>query len=184
MVDGIVKQSGGYMRVKSEQGRGTEIGIFLPVESPPGKEKARSGPVPGPMENRGDETILVVEDESAVRSMVKQTLERKGYTVLEAASADDALKIHALHDGHPIQLMLTDVVMPGMDGRKLAEIMKAARPMMSVLFMSGYTEDSVIRRGTQENNLEFIGKPFGPEELATKVREILARTESLSGTKG
>jgi signal transduction histidine kinase/DNA-binding response OmpR family regulator len=184
MVDGIVKQSGGYMRVKSEQGRGTEIGIFLPVESPPGKEKARSGPVPGPMENRGDETILVVEDESAVRSMVRQTLERKGYTVLEAASADEALKIHALHDGHPIQLMLTDVVMPGMDGRKLAELMKAARPMMSILFMSGYTEDSVIRRGNQENNLEFIGKPFGPEELATRVREVLARTESLSGTKG
>jgi CheY-like chemotaxis protein len=121
---------------------------------------------------RGTETVLVVEDAGAVRAVTRHVLERQGYTVLEAANGDAALQVAAAHDG-PIHLLLTDVVMPGLSGRQVAERLTQTRGAMRVLYASGYTDDSIVRHGILEEGIAYLQKPFTPESLARKVRDVL-----------
>ncbi|HEX2250421.1 MAG TPA: response regulator [Gemmatimonadales bacterium] len=167
IVYGIVKQNGGVVRVSSEPGLGTTVKVFLPrVEAP---EQESSGL---PELLRGDETILLVEDEDGVRELMWKILTDHGHTVLEARHGRDALTVAADHH-HPIHLLLTDVVMPEMGAGELTEQLLAERPDMKVLFVSGYTNDEVVRRGISRNDAAFIQKPFTAEELMRKVREVL-----------
>ncbi len=170
MVYGIVKQSEGHIEVHSEVGRGTTFKIHLPRVLQAVEAVAPAKPRVGPA--TGSETVLVVEDEDALRALVCKMLREKGYTVLEASRGGDALEISSRREG-PIHLMLTDVVMPGMNGRELAVRLAAVHPETLVLFMSGYTDDAVIDRGVAVSGQCFLQKPFKPEALARKVREVL-----------
>jgi len=168
-VFGIVKQSGGSIYVYSEVGVGTGFKIYFPrAEGTPEERPERPSVAPG-----GDETILLVEDESRVRALARTILTRLGYTVLEAANLEQALKVF---DAEPtIDLLLTDVVMPHGTGRDLAHRLQAKRPELPVLFMSGYTDDTVVRHGVLEEGVAFVQKPLTPGLLAVKVREALDR---------
>jgi two-component system, cell cycle sensor histidine kinase and response regulator CckA len=170
IVYGAVKQSGGYVWVYSEPEQGTAFKIYLPrVEEV--AEQVQSAEVPGrPV--TGSETILLVEDEKAVRALVIRVLQNLGYNVLSSASPEDALQIGERHPG-PIDLLLTDVVLPGMNGRKVADNLASLRPQMKVLYMSGYTDYAVARHGVLEANTIFLQKPFTPTSLARKVRAVL-----------
>jgi two-component system, cell cycle sensor histidine kinase and response regulator CckA len=169
-VYGIVEQSGGGIAVRSEPDAGTTFEILLPAvaEAP---AAARSGAnhkaVP-----HGHETVLIVEDEEAVRRIVKLVLDSSGYTVLEAKDGQQALEIAKEHRGH-FHLLVTDVVMPGMSGRQLVELLRADIPALRVLFISGYTDDTVMRHGIVDGRESFLQKPFSPLALARKVREVL-----------
>jgi PAS domain S-box-containing protein len=172
-VYGIVKQSGGSIWVSSERGEGTAFKIYFPCVDQPAEEVATRAQLtesPG-----GSETILVVEDEEMVRRLVCQILTSKGYRVLEAANGEEGLLV-CKRQPFPIHIMVTDVVMPEMNGRDLANRVAAIRPAMKVLFMSGYSEDAVVRDGVLDPGLNFIQKPFAPEALAWKVREVLGRS--------
>jgi CheY-like chemotaxis protein len=170
MVYGIVKQSGGTISVDSELRRGTTFTVYLPSAVATAKgERRRSRTVKS---NGGSETILLAEDQREVRMIVKATLARHGYTVLEATSGEDAVRVAAEHDG-PLHLLLTDVVMPGMNGGELAQRLLEERPDLRVLFASGYTDHSVVQKGVLERGLAFIQKPFSPDELLRKVRSVL-----------
>ena len=173
-VYGIVQQSGGFIWVYSEPGHGTTFKIYLPrVDAPAeGAVVAAVGPVA-----RGTETVLLAEDSAAVRAVARQVLERQGYTVLEAPDGELALQLAQRHSG-PIHLLLTDVVMPGMSGRQLADRLALARPDMKVLYASGYTDDSVVRHGVLEEGTPYLQKPFTPESLARKVRDVLDSSKS------
>ena len=173
-VYGIVKQSGGYIRVESREGSGTAFHVYLPrlaatEASEPGaaKPRTRTTELPG-----GSETVLLVEDEQAVRNLVTRILRQRGYTVLEARSGQEALDISRAHDGE-IDLLLTDVVMPELGGRELAERLLPDRPHTRVLFISGYTEDEMVHNGIQSTRINFLEKPFTPSDLVRKVREVL-----------
>jgi PAS domain S-box-containing protein len=169
-VYGIVKQSGGSIEVYSEVGVGTTFKIYLPrVAEQPTAEKIKDIPAAMP---KGTETILLVEDEDVVRHLSRQVLEECGYTVIEARDGLEALKICEQRD-YKFDLLMTDVVMPQMGGRELSEILKAKLPGLRILFTSGYTDDAIMRHGVIETNSNFIQKPFTPETLAHKVREIL-----------
>jgi PAS domain S-box-containing protein len=168
-VYGIVKQSGGYIWVYSEVGQGTAFKIYLPEFAGPLTELP---PVVAPVSPRGAERILIVEDESAVRRMAGRALAAQGYAVLEAENGAEALEVLARADG-PVDLVLTDVVMPVLNGRELAEQLATERPRLPVLFMSGYTDDDVVRRGLLDPGAPFLQKPFMPADLARKVREVL-----------
>ena len=169
-VYGIVKQSGGYIWVYSEPGQGTTFKIYLPrVDEPteslqPSEAAGRSA--------GGSETILLVEDEEAVRGLTTKILHDLGYKVLESTSPEDALQIGERHH-EPIHLLLTDVVLPGMSGRKVAEHLAFLRPGMKLLYMSGYTDNAIIHHGVLEASTAFLQKPFTPATLARKVREVL-----------
>ena len=169
-VYGIVKQSGGSIWVYSELGQGTVFKIYLPTvsESPAARGHAKTETDTA----SGSETILVVEDEQGVRSLVRLALESSGYKVLEMADAESALAACANYDG-PIHLLLTDVVMPQMSGPVVAEKVAALRPGIKVLFMSGYTDDAVVRHGVLSHDMPFIQKPFSPLALRKKIREVL-----------
>ena len=168
-VYGIVKQSGGWVWVYSELGGGTSMKIYLPEVNeaaepvPPRVEAPSAG---------GLETVLLAEDETPVRRLARRVLESLGYTVLEASGAEDAVSIAGAHAGR-IHLLLTDVVMPEMGGVDLASRVQKLRPEAHVLFMSGYTDDSVIRHKVLERGMHFLQKPFTPASLAQKVREAL-----------
>ncbi len=169
-VYGVVKQSGGYIWVYSEPGLGTTFKIYLPRTAEAGvREEPRAAAAGMP---RGDETILLAEDEDLVRGMTRDMLEMCGYTVIEAADGVDALSVCERHDG-PVHLLLTDVVMPRMGGRELADRVAAARPETRVLFISGYTDNAIVHRGVLEPGVAFLQKPFTPEALAQRVRGLL-----------
>jgi CheY-like chemotaxis protein len=121
---------------------------------------------------RGSETILVAEDEDGVRSLTKEVLEKYGYTVLEASNGEEALKIAERHEG-PLDLLLSDVVMPRMGGPELAQELLARRPAVKVLYMSGYTDHPMVRRGVVNAGVAFLQKPFTPTALVSRIREIL-----------
>ena len=170
-VYGIIKQSGGFIWVYSEVGHGTTFKLYLPrVE-----ELAERAAAPAQVRTRparGTETVLVVEDEAPVRNVARQVLERHGYTVLEAPSAEAALDIATRYSG-TIHLLLTDVVMPGLNGRELASRLADLRPDARVIFMSGYTDDAVTRHGVLEPGSAYVQKPFTPDAIARRVREVL-----------
>jgi CheY-like chemotaxis protein len=168
-VYGIVKQTAGYIEVSSEVGRGTRFEIYLPqiqeTTQPP-----EPGPAPGTTAG-GSETVLLTEDDKALRVLAREILQLQGYTVLEARDADQALRISKSHEG-PIHLLLTDVVMPGMNGRELAKRLTSARSNVRVLLMSGYA-DPIAAHGSPVPGASFLQKPFTPDGLTRKVREAL-----------
>jgi PAS domain S-box-containing protein len=169
-VYGIVKQSGGYIWVYSEPGLGTTFKIYFP------RVLAPVEPLPAvridPSHPQGSETILLVEDEESIRSLVLDILAKGGYKALEAGSAQQALEISRDYDD-VIHLLLTDVVMPHMSGREVAEQITKARPSTKVLYMSGYTDHAIAHHGILRPGVPFLQKPFSPEALANKVREVL-----------
>jgi PAS domain S-box-containing protein len=172
IIHGIVKQSGGDIWVYSEPGNGTTVKVYLPrvsASADPWKPAVTGSVMP-----RGSETILVVEDEKSVKKMVKDILTRLGYEVLAAEGGDVALELCGSHTD-PIHLLVTDVVMPGMAGPDLARAVKILRPETKVIFMSGYTDNSVLQHDLIEPEANFLQKPFTPEEFAQRVREVLDR---------
>ena len=169
-VYGIVKQSGGHIDAASTPGQGTLFRILLPLVAPPG---AAAAPAEESRAEGGTETILLVEDERAVARLAESLLRRLGYRVLTAASAADAMTAALAFEG-TIDLVLTDVVMPGASGRVLIEELRMARPGIRTLYMSGYPADSIVRYGVEEGKVHFLQKPFTMSTLARKVREVLA----------
>jgi len=179
-VYGIVKQSGGYIWVESEVGKGTTLHLWFPrVEAPLDEEETGDHPAPASVEGRADacETILVVEDDAAVRSLIRKVLGRYGYRVLEAVNGRDAIDTAERYDGH-IDLVVSDLVMPEMGGRELAARIARVRPDARLLLMSGYTEDAVMRADVFDPDTAFIQKPFSPDEFARKVREVLGQVRA------
>jgi CheY-like chemotaxis protein len=171
-VYGIIKQSGGNIWVYSEPGCGTTFKIYLPLATgvaSPGEKSSNSALR---AVSQGHETILLVEDEAGVRELITEVLSTVGYHVLSATDGQDALKVSAGH-GDQIQLMITDVIMPSMSGRELADRLRIERPEMRVLFISGYTSDAIGRHGVLDENIAFLEKPFTPASIARKVRELL-----------
>ena len=173
-VYGIVKQTGGFITVDSEVAKGTTFRIFLPrlraEESAPVAAELERG---GPRDVTGQDTILLVEDEEAVRSFAARALKLRGYSVLEAAGGEEALEI-VQNAKAPIHLLITDVVMPNMDGPTLVRAVKRIRPEMAVIFMSGYAEEAFRRNDEKAEDLHFLPKPFGLKQLAAKVKDVLA----------
>ena len=169
-VYGIVKQSGGYIFAQSEMGRGTTFTIYLP-QVDDGSDSA-GPPHVARVETGGSETVLLVEDEESVRQLVRETLEAKGYTVMEAENGEVGLRIAEEHRG-PIHMVITDVVMPGMSGRELAKRLTQLRPHTKVLYLSGYTEDAIVHQGVLDSGTAFLQKPFTLQTLSRKVREVM-----------
>ncbi len=178
-VYGIIKQSGGNIWASSELGRGSTFTIYLPKDTSAAPKKYKPKPTQPPLPIKGTETILLVEDESAVRTMLRQTLENNGYKVLEAPNGQEALNICAHYQG-AIHLLLTDVIMPGMNGQELSHLLSQRFPQMKVLFMSGYPDNSIVPHGALESSTLFLQKPFTLSTLEIKVREVL---DGLKGKK-
>ncbi|MGH7703803.1 MAG: PAS domain S-box protein [Gemmatimonadales bacterium] len=172
-VYGIVKQSGGYIDVKSDLGRGTTFVVYLPEveDAPRADERAVEAPIVS-----GTETVLLVEDDLAVRTLTRRVLERQGYRLLVAPNAEEALRVADAETG-AIDLLLTDVVMPGLSGPRLAERLLPLRPGLHVLYMSGYTAAETIPRGAPGSGPSFLQKPFAPQTLLQRVREVLESKE-------
>jgi PAS domain S-box-containing protein len=172
-VYGIVKQSGGNVDVSSELGQGTTFNIYLPkVEEKEDISQKEDGRI---SLLTGDETILLVEDEKPVRELAARILSDRGYQVYSAPDGKEALKLFQDHPNRIIHLLLTDVVMPGMSGREVADHLKLLAPDIKVLFISGYTDDAIVHHGVLNKGVNFVQKPFTPEALVRKVREVLDR---------
>jgi len=172
MVYGFVKQSGGYIYVDSQWGRGATFRVYLPEAEEAAPTTTAEPPSELPEFPAGTETVLVVEDEDAVRHLVRRFLQMSGYTVLHAPNGEEAVSVARKHDG-PIHLLVTDVAMPGMNGRQLGDVLTRARPGLRILFMSGYTDEAVLREGKLEPGTAFLQKPFNPASLVRKVRDVL-----------
>lgn len=170
MVYGAVRQSGGWIEVSSQPGQGASFRIYLPrIDGRPVRDSVRPTV---PMTLYGGETVLVVEDQEDVRKLIRTILESYGYGVLEAENGIEALRLTEEHPGE-IQLLLTDVILPGMNGKTLSEQVRVLLPKLKVIFMSGYPEEVISRRGVLEQDVAYLPKPFSPEFLAIKVREVL-----------
>jgi two-component system, cell cycle sensor histidine kinase and response regulator CckA len=177
-VYGIIEQSGGHIQVSSAIGSGTTFKIYLPrAES---TEEVRRGSSMTEW-TQGTETILLTEDEEIVRNLAREVLVMQGYHVLEAASGDVAVQLCERHQGK-IDLLLTDVVMPGMSGREVSAQVTSMRPEVRVIYMSGYTDDMIVHHGVLNEGQDFIQKPFSPNTLVQKVREVLDRPEMRDGS--
>jgi PAS domain S-box-containing protein len=181
-VYGIIKQSGGYIWVYSEVGRGTTFKIYLPRVASTGETAAQlaaSGVLDNDVRNNvvepGSETILLVEDEANLRYLARQYLEKQGYKVIEAADGAVAMQIAVAHE-KVIHLLLTDVIMPGMNGRELAQRISEIRPNVKILYMSGYTENVIGHNGMLDAGIRLLQKPFNLRDLKSKVREVLDAT--------
>jgi CheY-like chemotaxis protein len=171
MVYGIVKQSGGYVWVYSEVGQGAAFKIYLPAVEQPVET---SEPQANPLEKlEGTETILLVEDEANVRELISQYLREMGHSVVEAGDGAEALELARRYHG-PLHMLVTDMVMPKMSGRELADRLLELNPQLKVLFISGYTSDTAARHGILEGEMAFLQKPFGLRDLARKIREVLS----------
>jgi len=172
MVYGSVKQAGGSIEVYSEIGMGTTFKIYLPrTGDEPGDSGAMGAAADPP---RGCETVLIVEDEDLVRNLWIEALEGLGYKVMHASNGEAAVETAKALGGR-IDLLLTDIAMPGINGRDLAEKLLRIHPEMKVLFTSGYTETAIVHQGILDEGVNFIGKPFSPSVLAKKIREVLER---------
>jgi CheY-like chemotaxis protein len=170
MVYGIAKQSGGAVAIESAPDRGTRVRILLPEVFDAIESRT---PEPGAMGNfSGSETVLLVEDDEAFRSLLASVLEERGYRVLSAAHPAEALQLGREHP-ETLDCLVTDVVMPGMNGVEMTAKLREERPELKVLFMSGYTDDVLSERGGSASELDFLHKPFGMEEFAGRVRELL-----------
>jgi CheY-like chemotaxis protein len=170
-VHGIVTRAGGTVGVYSEVGRGSSLKVYFPAAV--GLEAAAEIPGPSTASRAGTETILVVEDADGLRELTKRLLERQGYTVLIAADATEALSIFDARSG--IDVLLTDVVMPGASGPELTRQLIGRQPGLRVIYMSGYTEDTITHHGVLKPGIDFIHKPFTSATLGRKIREVLDR---------
>ncbi|MGH7164566.1 MAG: ATP-binding protein [Nitrospiraceae bacterium] len=177
MVHGIVRQSGGQIEVSSVPGRGATFRIYLPrVEEASATPQPSAVPAALP---EGSETVLLVEDEEMVRSFVRHILQQQGYQVLTATNGEEGLQISKGYQGR-IDILLTDVVMPGMSGREMADRLTAQRPGLKVLFMSGYTESAIVHHGVMDPGVAFLPKPFTGDTLAHKLSEMLKESRQAS----
>jgi CheY-like chemotaxis protein len=171
VVHGIVSQSGGHIAVYSEPAVGSSFRIYLPIVG----EAATTLEKPAPPESLdGTETILVVEDEESIRRFAVRALSRRGYQILQAGDGEEALALLKDYSG-PLHMLLTDVVMPKMDGRQLAQALLQRFPAMRVLYTSGYTDDAIVRHGILQAEVSFMSKPYVPLTLLRRVREVLDR---------
>ncbi|MFN2371427.1 MAG: response regulator, partial [Candidatus Krumholzibacteriia bacterium] len=173
-VHGSIMQNGGIIDVDSKPGRGTTFFIYLPRYTGTAVPATAEGEAP--LLLSGTETVLVVEDEPSILTMAVAMLERQGYTVLAADSPDAAIRLAAEY-ADPVHLLITDVIMPGMNGRDLAAALQAVRPQLKCLFMSGYSADIIAPHGVLERGRQFIQKPFSHEAMLTRVREVLGGSE-------
>jgi CheY-like chemotaxis protein len=172
MVHGVVRQHGGAIQLRSVLDGGSTFEIYLPQVETAAEADAEDDTAS--REVMGRETILLVEDEDDVRLLAREVLERQGYRVIEAADGAQALGVCEAAPGR-VDLILTDVVMPRMSGRELVDRVRASRPDMRVLYMSGYTEDAIVRHGVRDASTSLLGKPFAPADLVRKTREVLDR---------
>ena len=180
MVHGFVKQSGGHVRIYSEEGQGTTVKIYLPRLA--GAEEMRATPAGKPVDTspapaaRASELILLVEDNDGVREYAKGALEGLGYTVLEAANADEALRL--LRKRPNITLLFTDVVLPGLtSGRELADAVRRKYPGLPVLYTTGYTRNAIVHQGRLDPDVHLLNKPYTQQELARKLRDLIDAAE-------
>ena len=179
-VYGIIKQNKGYIWLETSPGKGTKVDVYLPLVKSAAKEKTDKIPA---VTLRGNETVLLVEDDSEVRNLARHILVENGYTVLEAMQGVEALDISRRHQG-PIHLLITDVIMPEIGGHELAVQLIKERPGIDVIYISGYTNDAIARHGVLEPGVTFIQKPFSPGVFLQKIRKLLdKKTAGLSSTK-
>jgi two-component system, cell cycle sensor histidine kinase and response regulator CckA len=175
-VYGTVKQSGGWIRAESQVGAGSRFLIYLPRVA--GAAVVGERPAAPLAVTGGEETVLVAEDQPEVRRLALRILRSNGYRLLEASSGPEALELSSRHAG-PIDLLLTDVVMPKMTGRELAARLRESRPNIKVLYVSGYTADIIGREGLLDQGVDYLPKPFTPPQLAAKVREVLGQSKAV-----
>jgi CheY-like chemotaxis protein len=170
IVYGIVKQSGGHVWVYSELGHGTTFKLYFPAAEAAAEPKPAVPP--RPISSAGQDTVLLVEDADVVRVLIRTILRQYGYNVLEARSPNEAADISAGYTGS-IALLLTDVVMPQMSGPRLAALLQPRRPEMRVMYISGYTDDTILHHGVLSSSVPFLQKPFTPDSLLRKIQEVL-----------